>query len=205
MFNEEYANRYKDSFSRFDLIFQSINQNFENITILDFGSGTGQVIDYLNISPLNYLGFDVSEAMLEKSRKSYQDYKFINDLTDATDNYFKVIFMFDCLNFMEQKEIIDNLKILREKISDEGRLYIHMPRKNSIFALLWKMRFHNFPAKLHSDSEIIFLFQKCGFNLLDKKILGHYQWPLNLFNLHKFPSNLGKLLSPRTVMIFSIK
>jgi SAM-dependent methyltransferase len=203
MFNESYVEHYQKSKQRFDFIFGNISRTFAESKILDFGSGTGELVRYLGLKPSNYLGFDTSKAMIEKSRRSYPKFKFTDNLDKVPADYFQVVFMLDCLNFMEKPKISDYLKFLLSRITNEAEVYIHMPRKFSLVGIFWNLKFREFPGNLLSDQEIVKIFSECGYQMIDHKLLSHYKWPLNLIKHKSFTNFATKFFASRTIMCFS--
>ena len=74
-----YDRSYKEPIHKIedDFIYKFLNDNgFTSGKILDLGSGTGVLLNHVNIHLDNYSGLDISERMLEISSEKFPKHKF---------------------------------------------------------------------------------------------------------------------------------
>ena len=70
---------------RFDQLIKVFSDNCKDFSLLDYGCGFGSLIEFLNGKGVEfqYLGFDISEKMVENAKELYGDkYRFTSSLTE---------------------------------------------------------------------------------------------------------------------------
>ena len=153
-----------------------------NDRVFDAGCGNGRLLDYVQIAPINYLGFDQSNKLLSFARRQHPGYKFesgdLSMLKNLEPASFSVIFCSAVLShFPSKRERIDLLRSFYNLSSVKGRLIISF----------WRMR--------GSYLRLIFI------NRL-KKIIGLY--PYGWRDLVFFwKDNQGRPISLRYYYIYS--
>jgi len=64
--------------------------------VLDAGCGNGRLLEYILVTPENYLGLDNSASLLRDAKKRYPKFKFLkkdlNSLKNLEENNFSIIF-----------------------------------------------------------------------------------------------------------------
>lgn len=97
------ANNYESNYSdeRVGVIVEAENNYIKEVmpyrtgTLLDCGSGTGLLVDLLNIDANLYTGIDTSKKMIDVAKKKYPRHKFINqDVFKHKEKYDCVISLF---------------------------------------------------------------------------------------------------------------
>ena len=70
---------------RFDQLIKVFSDNCKDFSLLDYGCGFGSLIEFLDGKGVEfqYLGFDISEEMVENAKELYGDkYRFTTSLTE---------------------------------------------------------------------------------------------------------------------------
>ena len=83
----------EDVFTRFQIMLESVRENNEQVSILDFGCGTGHLLEHIkkqNIQNIKYTGLDVSKKFIDKCKEKFPDVDFI------------------CADVLDQNTIIEN-------------------------------------------------------------------------------------------------
>ncbi len=116
----------------------------EDTTIFDAGCGTGLLLDYLDIKPENYLGWDISETMVNEARKKHPNHTFeVKDIHEQTkQKYDIVVSLFGVVNLVPN--IRKGFYACKDKMKPQGGQTIIMPngmrnpyaRDDSIYNLL---------------------------------------------------------------------
>jgi len=156
-----------------DFVFKYLLDNgFFEGKVLDVGSGTGIVLEKVNLLPENYFGLDISDNMLKISRNKFPKYHFIKgDMSNMPfeDNSFdSVISLFGSFSYS-----FNHLKTVQEierVLKPNGKFFImscgrkYHSRKNYI---LNKFNIVS-PATFFDYKEIKSLFSRFD----EKKIFG---------------------------------
>lgn len=107
----------------------AVNQIGSDDQVFDAGCGNGRLLDYIRLSPEQYLGVDQSSALLAYARDKHPGYNFIQaDLSEAASlvaGKFSLIFCSAVISHIpgekERREVLSSLLAL---IYPEGRLII---------------------------------------------------------------------------------
>ena len=70
----------EDAVTRYQIMLEVIREQ-SNVSLLDFGCGTGHLLEYIlnqydNFENIGYQGLDISEQYIEIARKKFPEYKF---------------------------------------------------------------------------------------------------------------------------------
>ena len=144
----------------FNWVGQSINSQ---TTVFDAGCGTGLLLDYIDIPPENYVGWDISEEMVSIAQCKHPHHKFVcRDITASSEEKYDVVV--GVVSIM--KNIRLGVEACFNKTKEEGTTIL-MPngtrdpysRDDSIYTLLNtnKIRVHNLT---YTDWEE--LLKQCG-------------------------------------------
>ena len=124
-----YDRSYKEPIHKIedDFIYKFLQDNdFTKGKILDLGSGTGALLDHLDIHPDNYSGLDISERMLEISSEKFPEYKFIkgtmSNIPFDDDSFDCVLSLFGSFSYSlnHQRTIQEIQRVLKPN----GKLFI---------------------------------------------------------------------------------
>jgi len=133
----------------FNWVGQSINSQ---TTVFDAGCGTGLLLDYIDIPPENYVGWDISEEMISIAQCKHPHHKFVcRDITASSEEkYDVVVSLFGVVSII--RDIKKGVQSCIDKTKDEGTTIL-MPngtrdpysREDSIYTLLnsERIRVHN--------------------------------------------------------------
>jgi len=116
----------KRQFLRFKILIDLIKKELENSTVLDIGSGYGDLISYFqksNIYPKSYTGIDCEEFIIELSKKRFPNSKFykknlLKDDLPKADYYV----CSGALNILREDDFLDAIKKCYEE-SDKGFIF----------------------------------------------------------------------------------
>ncbi|MFQ3575338.1 MAG: class I SAM-dependent methyltransferase [Cytophagales bacterium] len=103
------------------LLFENFSDFFKTASVLDIGVGGGRTSQFLIPKCLNYVGIDISEGMIEASKKKFQHFtnaKF--EVVDATnlntvfdkESFDFILFSFngiDCISQEKREKTIENI------------------------------------------------------------------------------------------------
>ena len=72
-------------------------------SVFDAGCGTGLLLDYVDIDPKNYVGWDISEEMVRVAREKHPNHTFLcKDILDPSEEGFDVVVsLFGVISLME--------------------------------------------------------------------------------------------------------
>jgi trans-aconitate methyltransferase len=94
-------------------------------TILDYGCGIGSKIKYIyeTFKPLKYIGIDFSDVAIIEAKKRRPDFDFRTGTVNLYDKA-NIIFMAYVVQHMEDRDIINTLKLLSDNLEISGKIYI---------------------------------------------------------------------------------
>lgn len=95
-------------------------------TIIDLGSGSGYITNYLCGKNLNAIGIDFSEEMIKIAKAKYPKLKFLLDNFTNIENYFKKasvdgLISIYSLYFIPKEQFNNALKSLSKVLKDDGK------------------------------------------------------------------------------------
>jgi SAM-dependent methyltransferase len=121
----------------FDYLAQEINKGD---TVFDAGCGTGLLLDYIDIEPLNYLGWDISEEMVRIAKSKHPEHKFIcrDILEPCSEGFDVVVSLFGVISLMDTIE--EGVKACLSKSAGKTVLMVNgsrdpYSREDSIYTL----------------------------------------------------------------------
>jgi ubiquinone/menaquinone biosynthesis C-methylase UbiE len=108
--------------------------NFNNKTVLDIGSGTGDLYDYIikKYPEVAYYASDISEGMLKKSHVPESN-KFVGNCYDISFpiDRFDYIFMLGVTTYMPLEELNKTLHFISERLQKNGTAIITFTNKSA--------------------------------------------------------------------------
>jgi|TARA_B100001964_G_scaffold18830_1_gene19238 ubiquinone/menaquinone biosynthesis C-methylase UbiE len=146
--------------------------------ILDLGCGCGQITGALSSTEVTIIGIDISKNSIKQAKSFYPQSNFLcADLSNIPfkKNTFDIITAMSSLEFCFDKAHI--LRLAKEKLKDNGRMYIEVRNNDFIvygllkhFAPFYKKKvfIKDYPAKGFQDLEYdewIGLFRGSGLNV----------------------------------------
>ncbi len=99
-------------------------------TVLDIGCGNGRLLTALSISPVNYLGVDIAQVMIDQARTLHPDHHFVcADVLDQkfwqTIGSYDHIFVIAMLHHLQSRDAqVDLLGELAKHLKPKGHLYL---------------------------------------------------------------------------------
>lgn len=139
--------------------------------ILEIGSGTGRMLNYLLNEGYSVQGLEKKETVIEKSKLLYGDLhiqKVDSEKIPYSDNSFDIVISFDVFEHIHDSD--SHLKEVFRVLSNDGYYLLQTPNKytNSVFETIrWKSfsRWKTDHCSLHTYKQIIKRFDKCGFEV----------------------------------------
>jgi ubiquinone/menaquinone biosynthesis C-methylase UbiE len=146
--------------------------------ILDLGCGCGQITGALSPSEVTIIGIDISKNSIKQAKSFYPQSNFLcADMNNVPfkKNTFDIITAISSLEFCFDKARI--LRVVKEKLRDNGRLYIEVRNNDFIVYRLmrplfsyYKIKFFikDYPAKGFRDlgyDEWVDLFRNSGLSV----------------------------------------
>ena len=146
--SEEYQRKYSknDTFYKY-FFFERLQKatedfDFNGRKILDVGSGTGGLYDYLNERGDNFELFeatDISDGMLSKSNLPKSN-KHVGDILDIELNKsYDFIFMLGVTTYIEPSHLAKQFSKLFEHLSEQGHLIVTYTNRSSLDIWLRKI------------------------------------------------------------------
>jgi ubiquinone/menaquinone biosynthesis C-methylase UbiE len=132
--------------------------------VLDAGCGNGRLLDYVLLTPENYLGLDNSNSLLQIAKERYPSFQFLkkdlNNLDEVTEKDFSVVFCSAVIihipGLAKRLKLLENFYQLS---SPEAKLIISAWKmKGSYYqSLKWKSFFkHLFSFRLFTWRDLVF-------------------------------------------------
>ena len=139
--------------------------------ILEIGSGTGRMLNYLLNEGYSVQGLEKKETVIEKSKLLYGDLhiqKVDSEKIPYSDNSFDIVISFDVFEHIPDSD--SHLKEVFRVLSNDGYYLLQTPNKytNSVFETIrWKSfsRWKTDHCSLHTYKQIIKRFDNCGFEV----------------------------------------
>jgi 2-polyprenyl-3-methyl-5-hydroxy-6-metoxy-1,4-benzoquinol methylase len=132
--------------------------------VLDAGCGNGRLLDYVLLTPENYLGLDNSNSLLQIAKERYPQFKFLkkdlNHLDEVTEKDFSVVFCSAVIIHIPSRA--NRLKLLENlyKLSNpEAKLIISAWKMKGRYyqSLKWKSFFKRlFSLRLSTWRDLVF-------------------------------------------------
>lgn len=204
-FFNEIAENYKSKYSEADdflnyffnerLIEATREYSFENSIILDIGTGTGDLHDYLlsNNKNIDFYGCDIAGNMLDQSNiPANRRFVGLCYEIDFPIRKFDYIFMLGVTTYLDVEEIGKTLDFMHSALEDDGRVIITFTNKRSLdwisrsmFKTLARRIMpkknvlrQNFKIYAENLTEIEKLVES-NFNIEDVRWLNHTVFPFN--------------------------
>lgn len=120
---EKYLSRMSNVVDKNNIV--SFLKNPDNDKILDFGCGDGPMSDYF--SPDNYIGFDISEFMVQKAQSKHPRYRFVSELHDEKFNailFSSVLHEVYAYNNHTFEDVVNCLVNMKKHLQPYGRFVI---------------------------------------------------------------------------------
>jgi len=140
-----------------------IENGFTDGKILDIGSGTGVLLNHIDIKPDNYTGLDISKKMIELSSKKFPNYNFIkgtmSNIPFEDNSFDSALFLFG--SFSYSLNHAKTIKELNRGLKPKGKFFLmayglkYQTRKSYI---LNKFKI-NSPARFFKRKELKALFK----------------------------------------------
>lgn len=149
----------------------------KSIKISDLGCGYGQLLFCLKaMGYTNIDGVDTSSEQVQVAHqlglKEVRQGDLTGFLNEVSDKY-DVIFLMDVLEHMEKHEVITILELIRNTLSEQGQLVIHVPNAEGISGM--RIRYGDFTHETcFTPQSISQVLRVAGFN----SITVHEEKPL---------------------------
>ena len=88
-------------------------------TLLDVGCGRGGFMQRMISDGVKCKGIDLSQVMVDESLSKGLDVECI-DISHSKGHYDAIVSIFDVLNFLDEKELIDFLDAVADRLEDDG-------------------------------------------------------------------------------------
>jgi SAM-dependent methyltransferase len=109
----------------------------DNTKLLDVGSGTGMLLDHLNILPKNYIGIDPSFPMIKEAKHKYKDFEkcfYVDKFETHLKKYDLIVSLFGSMNY-----VIDlYLETIYDKLEVSGKYFL-MFFKHEYYPLTYEL------------------------------------------------------------------
>ncbi len=151
----EYVKYFGDDWEFINEINNFASNFKKNSTIIDLGSGSGYITNYLCGKNLNAIGIDFSEEMIKIAKTKYPKTKFLlSDFTNIED-YFKEasvdgLIAIYSLYFIPKEQFNNVLKSLSKVLKDGGRfLFVTQIGTGEDFIVTPLMKENNIDGKIY--------------------------------------------------------
>ncbi|MGB1206998.1 MAG: class I SAM-dependent methyltransferase [Chitinophagales bacterium] len=145
-FFDGHAPNYKQKYAKTDTYYdyffyerlETATQNFSfaKKSILDIGTGTGALYDYISRQTnenFDFVGTDISPKMIAQSRIPPQNRKVGNCYElDYEQKYFDFMFMLGVTTYINDDELAQNLAFIHQKMSVDSRAIITFTNSKSL-------------------------------------------------------------------------
>ncbi len=151
----EYVEYFGDDWEFINEINNFASNFKKNSTIIDLGSGSGYITNYLREKNLNAIGLDFSEEMIKIAKTKYPRTKFLlSDFTNIED-YFKEasvdgLIAIYSLYFIPKEQFNNVLKSLSKVLKDDGKfLFVTQIGTGEDFIVTPLMKENNIDGKIY--------------------------------------------------------
>ena len=151
----EYVEYFGDDWEFINEINNFASNFKKNSTIIDLGSGSGYITNYLREKNLNAIGIDFSEKMIKIAKIKYPRTKFLlSDFTNIED-YFKEasvdgLIAIYSLYFIPKEQFNNVLKSLSKVLKDDGKfLFVTQIGTGEDFIVTPLMKENNIDGKIY--------------------------------------------------------
>ncbi len=193
----EVLNSREDIYKQKDF-FKRIIEKYNIKSSLDCACGLGWHLEMLDELGVKCYGSDISSDMISLCKENLmsknivvkvEDYKKLNSSWDI--KFDMIICVTSAINHMlEDKDIIEALKSMNNRLSDNGILVIASGVSDALIINKPKL----IPAKLYSDKAVYFFLE-----YLDDKVI------FNIFNIRKTEASFEHSLNSMTLSLISKK
>ncbi len=143
-FFNDIADTYKDKYKNYNKFHHyffnerlrkaSEGFDFRNATILDIGTGTGDLYDHLKSIDLsiNFYGSDIAEKMIAESNIPKEN-QFVGKITeiDLPRSDFDYIYMLGVTTYLPEDEMVETLKTIEANLAQNGKAILTFTNSNS--------------------------------------------------------------------------
>lgn len=171
----EYVEYFGDDWEFIDEINDFASNFKKDSTIIDLGSGSGYITNYLCEKNLNAIGVDFSETMIKIAENKYPNTKFILSDFINVEKYFKEssvdgLIAIYSLYFIPKEKFNDLLKSLSKILKDGGKfLFITQVGKGENFVVTPLMEDNNIDGKIYVNyymkEELEDILENNGFSI----------------------------------------
>ncbi len=207
---EDYVNNFADSTYRLNRLLPYITLP-ANADIVDYGCGTGLMMQLLHSEVRSYTGVDFSPPFIAAANKKKESLSVINaefhcldihDFAKANPARFHAAFAMDFSEHVYDDVWLEILKSIRNTLKPGGTLYLHTPNGEFIIET---MKRHNFILKQFPEhiavrdvAENERLVKEAGFSV-STMTLPHYNILKHMHLLSHIPG-IGKYFRARIFM-----
>ena len=130
---------------------------------LDLGSGTGSLLNHIEINPENYTGLDLSEKMIGISNLKFPNHKFIkgdmSNMSFENGSFDSVVSLFG--SFSYSSDFFNTVQEIKRVLKPNGKFFIMAYSKNYFKRKSYILNRYNIcsPATFSSSKELIELFK----------------------------------------------
>ena len=155
----------------FDAWYNSILPRNKNASILDFGCGLGDFVEYLKMRGYeNITGTDINQELITiAERRTGCKFEILNDIEEFSNNNrgrYDYVHMKDVLEHIDKPDMIRYLEMLKATLKPDGFIIISCPQMcgfTSLFTL-----FNDFTHKtLFTERSLKYLLRSAGFSTVE--------------------------------------
>jgi len=110
-------------------VYRAELDSYEVKTLLDVGCGRGGFMQRMISDGVKCKGVDLSSVMIEDCKAQGLDAQCI-DIAQASGKYDAIVSIFDVLNFMDKKALVEFLDAIADRLEDDG---VFMADINTLF------------------------------------------------------------------------
>jgi len=142
----------------------------QDANILDIGCGFGQTLRSLRDKGYtNLTGIDINDESILQCKKINLDVTKIDDVisySKESEKKFDFIIMSHVLEHIEKDKIIDNLRAIRNLLSERGKYCVMVPNAQSNTGSYW--RFEDFTHHyLFTSGSLLYVLKAAGFTHIE--------------------------------------